>query len=356
VGILKSHSGLLSNPQTFSEFEARLVHAITVTSLNEQSEYSFEILSGNKTFSEDNFRVKTASKLATPQEVVQPAFGTLIDGRNSVPEAIVYASFDGSQTLSSLVTNGNWVLPLGTLRSKDLSRYFVPTPTDSETLIFMTPTLESTVVTNTDYDSPLPPVILGQSYDFTKETSSKRAGLIIAQSQNFGSVSGSVGSSTFKITSPGAGAAIPNTKPQFKGTTYASKQVILTFTGGQNSTTTVTADGNGNWSYTPKSGMNVGKYTLTATSFDEKNKPILLSQAFTILKSGSGVLADATPAASLVPSPSPIILASPIASPIASASASTVPVTGTGTPTVFLFLMATIFTIFGISSFAFVKK
>lgn len=354
-------SQTITDSRDTTQTKTRTVHAVTLTSLDPNTTYSFAVVSGNQTHADRAFTFTTGPTLGAPPESLDPAFGTLLDKNNeAVPEALVYASFEGSQLLSGTVNDGNWAIPLGTLRSEDGKRYFVPSSNDIETVSFVTLSEKSTVKTTIDTDSPQNPAILGEDADTTNKDQTSRGGLIIAQAQEVPTLNGSVNTSTFKIATPKDGAAVPSNKPLFKGTGVAGKYVLLVLSGnGTPITQKITIDSSGNWSWTPKTGLSPGNYVLSATSFAADGKPVVITQSVTILKSGTQVLGDATPSASLEPSPSPIasLLPSPslIASPSAIASASpsaSVPVTGSTEWTFVLLGAAILFLGIGFVSFA----
>ena len=180
---------------------------------------------------------------------------------------------------------------------------------------------------------------LGSSYDFTKI--SGRFQPIIAQAKTFNNSVGTVNSG-FKITAPTPGANIPSDQPAIKGTGAPGKEVILTI-----STLTkpiinqLVINQNGLWSWTPPV-LSPGKHILTATSFTSQNDPVASSVTFTVLKSGTQVLGDATPSASLTPSPSTSPKLSPTPTPKPSVlltptpTATSTPVSGTTEPTILL--------------------
>ncbi len=342
-----SNQGLITATKTVrdsrdqTQGQLRQVHAITIGSLIPKTNYQFQIISGGKVIKDDRFVVTTGPTLATPDHVISPAFGKVTDQQNTpLSQAIVYASFDGSQTVSTLVDNGTWVLPRGQLRASDGNRYYIPTKSDEEHLFFVNAQNKSTVRATIETDAPLAQVQLGQDYDFTHKMGG--SGLTIAQSQNFGSLSGSVNTTAgFQLLSPSDNAAIPSGKPGFKGTGIAGQAVILTISGLSVQTAKITIDSTGNWNWTPTSALAPGNYTVTAASFDTQNNPLVLSHTFIILKSGTQVLAAATPSASITPSASPVASPHPSATPLPSASlipspsaTSTPPVTGNNEPTI----------------------
>lgn len=367
--LLSTKITAFDNRDEKGKLQSRQVHSISITDLVPNTEYDFVIVSKNTTYNNDKYLVTTGFNLQIPNHTLEPSFGILTDAQNQlVDQAIVYASFEGSQIVSSLVNRGSWVLPLGTLRSNDLNRYFIPSKSDEERIFFVNSKGKATVRTNIENDSPLPAIKLGETYDFTKKQTGN-PGLIIAQAQANEQMSATI--NFFQITSPSVDAAIPSGKPSFKGSGLAQKNVILTISGNfQAQSGKVTIDKNGLWVWTPFVSLSPGNYTITAVSFDKEGKPITLTQPFIILKSGSQVLQAATPSASLAPSPTlspsptPTVKPSPsatlrptpsptlAATPAATASPGAVPTTGTLEPTLALLLGGIILMFFGVTGLA----
>ncbi|RJR14572.1 hypothetical protein C4579_04730 [Candidatus Microgenomates bacterium] len=326
AGLTLNNTIALDRRDTPSSLSRRRVHSVLVNGLDPTHSYTFEIVSGEKTFASNQYSVKTGPALAFSEQVQRPAYGTLVDGANiPIPEALVISSFEGSQQLATVVEDGNWVLPLGNIRSADGTRHFIPSRNDTQEISFITPKQTSHVVTSVANNAPLPTIQLGRSYSFVESSMGK--GVIIAQAQNNQPSSATVNGSTFQISSPLNHVGIPSRKPTIKGTGIPGKSVIVTISGNNvpaiNSK--VTIDNNGLWSYTPNSLLLPGTYTATALSFAHDNSPLIASVSFTILKSGTQVLQAATPSASVAPSSSPStppVTVSPSPSPVLFASPS----------------------------------
>lgn len=330
---------------------ARFVHSVTIGGLDPLTAYEFVILSKNKEYRNDKFSFNTGATLATPEQIIEPAFGMLLDLKNEpVEEALVLASFDGSQNVSAVVSKGSWLLPLGTIRSADNARYYIPGRGDSEKIAFLHPTGNATVVTTIDNDSPLPPVQIGKAYDFRLKHQ-VNLGTIIAQSApDTTSSDGVTSSDAFQITSPKKDAGIPSGKPAIKGTGIAGKSVILTITGKNISPISEkeSISKYNTWMWVAKTSLPPDEYTVTAVSYDKNNKPVVLNQKFTILKSGSAVLQAATPAASLTPTPLPSASAEV-------ATSTPIPTTGTTEVTIVFVGLGLLFIFFGFSTI-FIQK
>lgn len=350
----------------------RYTHFVSISGLKPETEYQLTFINDGKWQSNQALIVKTAPILPPPNHQLPPAYGSLWDEKQQpVTEALVYASFDGSQTVGTVVENGSWMIPLGNLRDQTGRRYFVPTTKDKQRLLFLDPNQQTSVVTTINNNSPLPPVILGENYDFT--TQSHYHKVIIAQAQKFPSISGSI-NQTFQVLLPETDAVIPSDKPLFKGFGVPGKRVIITVNqAGTPLVGTVTVNSNRTWQWTPPA-LTAGKHSATIASFSDTDKPLLETRTFTILKSGTSVLGEATPSASLTPTPVPVIQASatprttpktsplvtptltPTFSPRPSATTTSVLETATWTPTLVLLIIALTGLTFGTVSFLKLKN
>ncbi|MBI4058195.1 fibronectin type III domain-containing protein [Candidatus Gottesmanbacteria bacterium] len=339
---------------TEKSLSERQIHFVSASSLKPSTTYDISIVSGSKTFTDPRYAVTTGLPLPPPEHEIKPTYGTIRDSSDQPTEGVlVYTSFDGSQTLAVLSdTHGNWVLPLGTLRSQDGSRYFIPTKTDIERFFFVGDNGRSIVTTTAQNNAPLPPVQLGESYDFSKIQGNLPQGLIIAQAESFSKVLGTV-NADFQVLMPTTGAFIPSGRPVFKGTGMPGKNVIITLSGPSLITEKVKVADNSSWSWVPKNDLTPGKYSSTFTSVAQDGTPTTRAAQFTILKSGTSVLGEATASASVSPSPrasasasaslkpSPSLKVSPAATP-------TPPPTGSMQPTLIIGLIGAASLLFGI--------
>lgn len=324
----------------------RYSHSVRIDNTKAATLYSVTLLHDRIPDQNRKLTVKTGIELSIPTHVIDPAFGSIVySTQQSNAEALAFASFGGSQTVSTIVNaDGSWIIPLNLLRSADGNRYYIPDAKETETIYFVSRDARSTVKTTTDDDSPLPSIRLGENFDFTKEQTLRNR-TIIAQSQQLSQINGTVNADSFNVTLPVNGAFIPSGKPAFKGTGFPGEKVFIVLSGPSQTVTaeTVVAT-NGTWNYTPNQPLTPQRYVGSFTSYDQSNRPLAQALVFTVLKSGSSVLADATPSALLasptplpsvtpVPStrPSPTPVGSPIVSP---------PISGTTDVTVGLTLAA----------------
>jgi hypothetical protein len=129
-------------------------------------------------------------------------------------------------------------------------------------------------------------------------------------------------------------------------------------------TTTTIVGGDGLFRLSPIKPLGIGRQSVTITTTDNKGKSVAFTHMFEILKSGTQVLGDATPSATLTPSetvtltPTPTQIATDSATPTltptpADLVGNPVPTSGASLPTILLLLLG-ISLVFG-SGFAFLK-
>ncbi len=350
----------LDNRDTAGVSHDYQLHFVTLRGLKSATDYEIEIISGK---TKQTLTVATGPKLKTPDVASIPVYGMLSFNQLFTKEILVIGNLAGSQTLSALVgKDGSWVLPLSGIRTQDLTRFQQMTPHDVLTLNFISPQKTSTVVTQVDNARPLPTINFGNNYDFTAEVAANSRMIIAADTylkQNIALVN-----QLFTVSLPKAGSHIPSYRPEFKGTGIAGKSVYITLKNGSvlnHGQTQV--DNSGNWRFSPKTDLPAGRTLAVITSYDHNGNPIAKSVSFNILKSGTSVLGEATPSASLNPSPttsplasispsptprasvSPLLTPTPLAS--ATASAITIPISGNVEATWGIILLGLAFLILG---------
>lgn len=365
---------LVSSPdgKKYSAFDERdasgkmgkyVTHSITVRTLQPETNYTITILSNGKKYpvEEKKYQVTTFPSLSTQAPPADPAYGVVKTATDAPAEGtIIFLNLDGSQTLSSLVrSSGSWVIPLNLIRTQDGSSYLPMQDRMTETISAKAGTVESAVTTDTLNDGPVPDIILGQSYDFRGKDVKKTTDSVLATAQNKTSVLGASTTSTaVTLTAPAQGANLTAIRPLITGLGIPGKTITITLglTNPQIGSTTVGKDGQ--WNFTPKTALAAGKQRVTITTVDKNNKPVAITHTFTILKSGSQVLGDATPSATITDTPlvTPTLEATPSNTPIVSTiAAQPIPTTGSFLPTMLLLLTGTFFLIGG-GAFLFSKN
>lgn len=323
-----------------------VTHSVSVRSAQPASEYEVRLLSDGKLFLDggSSYRIRTAPALSQSGNALEPAFGSVLTASGQPAQgALVYLTLEGGQKLSTLVkTSGSWLVPLNLTRTADFSQLIIPQERMTETILVRFGTEEASALTDTLNDAPVPAMTLGKSYDFRRQQAKQPTSAVASVSQPsvLGQSSQSpLGTNQITITKPANGAALPTALPIFQGTGIAGKSVAITIgiTNPIGGTTMVGPDGL--WSYVPPAPLAPGKQSVTITTQDKNNKTVALTNTFEILKSGTQVLGDATPSATLTLTPTltPTLAATP--TPTATLAAQPPPTSGNELPMILLLIL-----------------
>ncbi|MFH0749618.1 MAG: hypothetical protein V1917_01715 [Candidatus Gottesmanbacteria bacterium] len=344
------------NGKKYSAFDERdttgklgkyITHSVSIRSLIPETAYDVTILSNGKRYPVDkkSYQVTTYPLLASAPVGLDPAYGK-VTTPEGVPAdgAILFLTLTGGQTVSTLVRNsGSWIIPLTTIRTADGVSYLPVSERVTETILVEKSGVESQVITDTLNDAPVPDITLGETYDFRNRDAKKptQANLAAAPASNaanaktavLGVETSKTTSGSIALTAPAEGASISTTRPQIRGLGIAGKKVTIMLGVVNPSVGSITVGTDGLWKYTPTTPLAYGKQSVTITTVDMKNKPVVITHAFTVLKSGTQVLGDATPSAILeTPTPEPTTEASTI-------SAEPMPTSGSLLPTLLLLIL-----------------
>jgi hypothetical protein len=284
------------------------------------------------------------------------------DTNQPVKGALVYVTLEGGQTLSAVSKpSGTWLIPLNLVRTKDLTGYLPITDRMTETIIVRYNGLTTNATTDSLNDSPIPAMTPGKTYDFRKLTAQapgQNLVLVPTPQTQKSAASAVLGTSntksanTVSLVIPAEGAALPTTFPLIQGTGIPGKTVslVIGITNPIGDTTIVGT--NGVWSYTPKKPLLPGRQSVTMTTKNLQNKPVAITHIFEILKSGTQVLGDATPSATLTPTTTVALIPTPTETPQATVSATPeetpestlaaqeVPASGNELPTIMLLIVS----------------
>ncbi|MEK7544151.1 MAG: Ig-like domain-containing protein [Patescibacteria group bacterium] len=339
---------------TTGKMKAYVTHSVTVRSLSPSTSYTFRILSNGKSYTEGDkpYAATTATTISGGGTLLEPAYGTINDeGGLPVAGAVILLTIEQGQLLSTVTSpSGSWLLSLGFARNASLTKYLNGEGRLTETIRALSNNQEASAITDTLNDSPVPTMTLGKTYDFRKQqaTGGKNTPLT-DNTKETPSVLGDTTTtkpSTVKIvslSSPAKNAALTSALPLITGTGIPGKtvSVVMGITNPTSGTTTVANDGI--WRYTPAKSLGAGKQSVTITSVDVRGKPVAITHTFTILKSGTQVLGDATPSASLTPTftpaPTATTEASASATPTPQLEGQPVPTSGTSLPTLLILVI-----------------
>lgn len=145
--------------------KSRTIHHITLTNLLPKTTYQYKIIAGK--YSSQVYKFTTASP-ASEQNGFSPVIGSVLNGNQPVSEATVYLAISGAVTQSTIVKQGNFVIPISLLKKADLSDTFPLTEEVIAKITIISNLGESSALFKLVSSSkPLPPLQLGQNLDFT---------------------------------------------------------------------------------------------------------------------------------------------------------------------------------------------
>jgi len=337
-----------------------ITHAVSTKTAQAASVYTIQIFSNGKSYptNKNYYQVTTLPALTTAAPGMDPAYGSItLDGTKPAEGALVVLTIEGAQTLSTLVrSSGSWIIPLTNVRTQDGGAYLSPQERMNETIQVSYGDKQSNIATDTLNDSPVPDVVLGQSYDFKGRDAKKPTQTTVAvktQPAPTGTLASAVlGASAAKpingvsFAAPVDGATLTSMRPLVTGTGVSGKTVTITFSqpeGSKSFAASVVVAKNGTWQYTPKTPLSPGKQSITITTIDSKNKPVAITHTVTIFRSGTQVLGDATDSGTLVtPTPEPSVIPTEmpvVATESATLAAEPMPISGSLLPTILLLLL-----------------
>lgn len=154
-----------ANSQTVNSYKS---HSIVVSNLKPETEYFYKITSGKKITTKNGnpFKITTGSKMDGPQSKSTPLVGKIINPDGSeLNDGIVIVKTNESNLISTIVTDGNFTIPLKNLRSKNLEDY-LDTKDSIISLEIRSGDLSSLVRISGNQKSPLPITTLSNNYDF----------------------------------------------------------------------------------------------------------------------------------------------------------------------------------------------
>lgn len=344
---------------------ARSVHHVTLANLDPETNYQFKIRSGEKnTIFDDSGKAFNAS--TGPVLSAQPAAdlingSVLLSDNKPAIDAIVYINLPGAIALSTQVKrDGTWLLNLAMARESSLTEYANYDPQIANYDIFVQgETKTSKILLTTANDSPVPNVVLGETYDFTQElaqatpmpsatpestNSAKLASQFPLETEK--ESTDSAETPEINIVDEGVNILSPleqyeemeSNRPQFSGTGPAGTVLTISITGQENLSTSTTVNTLGAWTYTPPRVLSEGSYSLEINYVDDNDENQSIERNFIIgAASGTGgtTEADEASVSARIATPRPTI-APRRAMP---STASGTPESGFELPTIMLLLL-----------------
>lgn len=270
------------------------MHHITVKNLKPNTTYYFTINSKDKSFlnNDQPFTVKTLPTLKDNPTKQPPIVGSVFhqDGTKS-NDVIVFLVTENAQTLSVLTKqDGSFIIPLNALRTKDYTSYF--TFTDSSVIKLLARGKEAVTTASVlaTQINPVPPLTLGNSYDFTSlsQLSPVPISSHAADITSFPSFSATEASPhQLTIINPSQKEAFTDAQPQFEGTAIPNSQIEIEINSETHIKTTIRANKNGNWVFRPSTKLTPGEHTITIRARDAHGILQTLTRSFTVYAEGS---------------------------------------------------------------------
>jgi len=343
-------------------------HYVEVVGLSSDKDYRFIIVSGGKEFfvsGNKPYQTRTARPISGELPEANLASGKILDSSGEpAAGAIVYISIEGISPLSSLVTNrGNWVVSLAKAFSSDLSALanYQEGKISEQIFVQGEKGRKATAVIFTEDDDPVPPIVLGQQYDFTQDFQDKTE-LIITPAPTAASKLGTpekrLVQKPFKILNPEDGEMVNSPRPEIFGTGPGGAKIEITLESAVKYRANLEIDDSGEWRWAPPQDLAPGAHTMTVKYIDPQTGKeetfvrsfVLAANAggeelsFTATPSGEAV----TPTPTLTPTPVPTMTLTPSPSPTSPlrtsqpSTESGVPQSGFWQPTLFLIIGGTL--------------
>lgn len=366
--------------QEKGEIGSYFTHLVTVRGLKAATAYAFRVGSGKSLYDQAGslYQVSTGPALHNPP-VADVAYGQVNNAAGEPADgAIVYISLTGVVPQATLVkSSGSWVIPLSTARTTDLGSYAAYDKQASSEDIFVQagPGGTATVSTNTNTDSPVANIVLGQTGqtavvettttlptptpvtntvvpEVTSDDTSKFSGGAL------GPATEATAEGTLTLLTPVSGEKVNTDKPVIMGTAPKNAKVTIEIHSDAAITTEVRADALGNFEYTVPQNLDPGTHTITISSI-VNGVVKKITKSFVVEAAGVSVVPAkiATPSGTIKPSPTPTIKPSPTPTIVPRvtipSTASGVPVSGDLTPTLLLLILGIGLVIVG--SYSYIK-
>lgn len=352
----------------------RTVHYVVVNSLAPSETYKFVIGGDNSQFDQNGspFSAKTAPALSSPPQSDIASGVILSENGQAAAGIIVYIQIPGGQLASALSDgSGRWAAPLSVIRTEngdswlnyDLSATVYAVKVDGG------PAGMADAVLTTAIDKPVPPIKLGNSYDFRKSREPVLSQGTKQKTSSEKPVSNEIGiNSLFDFSSLGPvtplnlgltldnpkkeGEVIYTGKPEFFGSGPAGASVEIKIESTNPISGETKVDAGGKWSFPATVNLNDGNHTIALKWTDANGIVQTLKRSFVVNAATVG-----RPAYVSTPSAAPTSKSkkpTPTIAPKKSvpATASGIPKSGGLTETIIMFMIGLTLVITGLFSTA----
>lgn len=306
------------------------IHSISVSGLTPNTNYFIKINSGGQDFDNGGnlWQISTGSALAPPETINVVSGSVLTGGGSPVSGALVYLSAEGALLSTTTSQNGNWVIPLSSARTQDLTSYapINGATTLLEIVVNAGPTGIATAQIYPQSARPAPAIVLGEVNDFKNAPISLSSGLPEANVQVPGEtepVSGfnvegvaPVAGDAVTLESVDQGEVVTSTSPEFFGEGPVGETITITVES-ETQTAEITVPVSGDWKWSPPNDLPEGTHKIKISWRDAGGILRTIERTF-VVQAAEGPAFESTPSGSASPTASPT--GSPKASPTATPS------------------------------------
>lgn len=296
------------------------MHIVTARGLTPATTYEVTVISSGKKFLEKDkpLQIATGPTLDEPLTQVDPLYGTVLN-RNHLPanDSILFLTSDGSQTLATYVKNsGSWIIPVASMRTSALTAYSETGDTVYK-LTVKSGSEQSQIQFTSSHGRPMPLIVLGESQDYMSDGMVRGTTSTTVPAAVIPSITPKSGiNHDVAIIFPPQNGIINTGYPQIRGTGIPGIPLTVTLGLTKPVSETVTVANDGTWKYSPQHALAPGQQSVTITTRSVGGSPMALTHVFTVLKSGTQVLGEATPSSSITPTQTltPTFTPTPVAS------------------------------------------
>lgn len=277
------------------------LHFINVDNLKPQTKYFFKVISGGKIYdnSGNPFEVTTAGQKIPADNDIASGKILTTDSRPAVG-AIVFLSLANTTSQAAITdSNGNWIIPLATARTTDLTDFSnYDRQTQIEEISVKSEEESATATLTTGYDNPTPEIVLGQNYNFLNQMPSLSPTAppieINSSSQFIAPTFAPLENSDLTITSPGEGEQINNSLPEFFGKAPQGQKLKIEVESNEKITEETDTNKQGQWDWTPSTSLSPGEHQITVSYVDKNGLLKTISRSFVVLAAGQSDLPSFT--------------------------------------------------------------
>jgi len=313
--------------QETSLLTSSLTHLIVVDNLKPQTKYFFKIISGEKTYDNTGkpYEVTTANqKIPADNDI---ASGKILTADNQpAGGALVYLSLANTIPQAAMTdNNGNWVIPLATARTLDLTDFsHYDRQLQVEEILVKGGEQTASATLTTGNDNPSPDIILGQNYNFLNQPLSPTSPPESLPSAETGGEESQFIVPTFAppekeeltITFPAEGEQINSSVPEFFGKAPKGQELEIEIESEEQVSSQANTDQKGQWNWSPNTPLSPGEHRISVSYTDKNGILKKITRSFVVLAAGqselpsftatpSGQEVTATPVPTVTPFPSP---------------------------------------------------